>query len=72
MATRRIQLVYNLAADMGGIGYIGTRRADIARNNISSTPTCWGEPTERHPEVPVPSSACVYAQYKQAERRSHR
>jgi nucleoside-diphosphate-sugar epimerase len=35
LATRgSIDAVYNLAADMGGIGYITASRADIARNNI--------------------------------------
>src|SRR2546428_12050578 len=34
MATRGgIDEVYNLAADMGGIGYITALHADIARNN---------------------------------------
>src|SRR5258708_21732885 len=33
-ATKGIDEVYNLAADMGGIGYIGTAMADIARNNV--------------------------------------
>ena len=34
LATRHIDQVYNLAADMGGIGYITGSLADIARNNI--------------------------------------
>ena len=35
LATRGgIDEVYNLAADMGGIGYITAYHADIARNNI--------------------------------------
>ena len=33
MATRGVDQVYNLAADMGGIGYITEFLADIARNN---------------------------------------
>src|SRR5208282_1179137 len=34
-ATRgQIDRVYNLAADMGGIGYISFSHAEIARNNI--------------------------------------
>src|SRR5258708_35818313 len=33
-ATRGIDQVYNLAADLGGIGYITANLADIARNNI--------------------------------------
>jgi GDP-D-mannose 3',5'-epimerase len=34
IATRGIDEVYNLAADMGGIGYITAYHADVARNNI--------------------------------------
>ena len=35
LATRGgIDEVYNLAADMGGIGYITANHADISRNNI--------------------------------------
>src|SRR5216684_6329083 len=34
IATRKVDQVYNLAADMGGIGYITANHADIARNNI--------------------------------------
>ena len=33
-ATRDIDQVYNLAADMGGIGYITSFLADISKNNI--------------------------------------
>src|SRR5215469_13170526 len=32
-ASRGIDQVYNLAADMGGIGYITANHADISRNN---------------------------------------
>src|SRR5271168_4704499 len=32
-ATRGVDQVYNLAADMGGIGYITSSHAEIARNN---------------------------------------
>ena len=33
-ATQNVDQVYNLAADMGGIGYITANHADISRNNI--------------------------------------
>src|SRR5215831_12474247 len=33
-ATQGIDQVYNLAADMGGIGYITSFLADISKNNI--------------------------------------
>jgi GDP-D-mannose 3', 5'-epimerase len=32
--TREVDEVYQLAADMGGIGYITAYRADVARNNV--------------------------------------
>ena len=34
MATRQVDEVYHLAADMGGIGYINFHYADSARNNV--------------------------------------
>src|SRR5439155_14383637 len=34
VATRGIDHVYQLAADMGGIGYITGNHADISRNNV--------------------------------------
>jgi GDP-D-mannose 3', 5'-epimerase len=67
LATRgNIDQVYNLAADMGGIGYITASHADIARNNIlinanvleASRQNCVSR-------FLFSSSACVYAQYKQ-------
>lgn len=33
-ATKGVHKVYNLAADMGGIGYITSKLADIAKNNV--------------------------------------
>ena len=33
-ATQGVNQVYNLAADMGGIGYITSKLADIAKNNV--------------------------------------
>ena len=33
-ATNGVDQVYNLAADMGGIGYITSNLADVARNNV--------------------------------------
>jgi GDP-D-mannose 3',5'-epimerase len=65
-ATRGIDEVYNLAADMGGIGYIGTRCADIARNNVLINAHMLE--AARRSEVRrflFSSSACVYAQGRQ-------
>src|SRR5438876_5656156 len=69
IATRGIiDEVYNLAADMGGIGYITAYHADIARNNIlinahmleAARQNCAGR-------YLFSSSACVYAQTKQRD-----
>jgi nucleoside-diphosphate-sugar epimerase len=69
MATRGgIDQVYNLAADMGGIGYITANHADIARNNILINAHML-EASKQH-EVKrflFSSSACVYAQSKQKD-----
>lgn len=65
-AVRGVDEVYNLAADMGGIGYITASHADIARNNILIN----AHMLEASRQGGVKrflfsSSACVYAQYKQ-------
>ena len=61
-----IEEVYNLAADMGGIGYIGTRCADIARNNTLINVHMLEASREAGAlRYLFSSSACVYAQSKQ-------
>ena len=61
-----IEWVYNLAADMGGIGYISASHAEITRNNIlinaQMLEACRMNGILR---FLFSSSACVYAQYKQ-------
>src|ERR1700745_509440 len=67
MATRReVDEVYNLAADMGGIGYITAFHADIARNNILINAHML-DASRRNgvKRFLFSSSACVYAQSKQ-------
>jgi GDP-D-mannose 3', 5'-epimerase len=67
LATRGgIDHVYNLAADMGGIGYITFYLADISRNNILIN-TNMLEASRRNAvkRFLFSSSACVYAQSKQ-------
>jgi len=67
MATRGgLDEVYNLAADMGGIGYITAFHADIARNNILINAHML-EAARQHDvkRYLFSSSACVYAQSKQ-------
>jgi GDP-D-mannose 3',5'-epimerase len=66
LATRNIDEVYNLAADMGGIGYITAFLADITRNNILINAHMLE--ASRLNDVQrflFSSSACVYAQSKQ-------
>ena len=61
-----IDEVYNLAADMGGIGYITAYHADIARNNILINAHML-DASRRNgvKRFLFSSSACVYAQSKQ-------
>src|SRR6266568_8193607 len=67
LATRGgIDEVYNLAADMGGIGYITANHADIARNNILINAHMLEASRQNHAKrFLFSSSACVYAQSKQ-------
>ena len=61
-----IDQVYNLAADMGGIGYITSSLADISRNNILiNTHMLEASRLNGVSRFLFSSSACVYAGYKQ-------
>jgi GDP-D-mannose 3',5'-epimerase len=66
IATRGIDEVYHLAADMGGIGYITSFHADIARNsamiNLHMLEAAKINAAKR---FLFSSSACVYPQYLQ-------
>jgi GDP-D-mannose 3', 5'-epimerase len=65
-ATRKIDQVYNLAADMGGIGYITSSLADIARNNILiNAHMLEASRLNAIRRFLFSSSACVYAGYLQ-------
>ena len=69
LATRGgIDEVYNLAADMGGIGYITANHADISRNNIlinaHMLDASYKNGVQR---FLFSSSACVYNQAKQKD-----
>ncbi|MGB8324197.1 MAG: NAD-dependent epimerase/dehydratase family protein, partial [Candidatus Acidiferrum sp.] len=68
-ATRgQIAQVYNLAADMGGIGYISASHAAIARNNILiNTHMLEASRLNGVARFLFSSSACVYAGYKQQD-----
>jgi GDP-D-mannose 3',5'-epimerase len=69
LATRdNIDEVYNLAADMGGIGYITAFRASIARNNILINAHMLEASRQNGAQrFLFSSSACVYAQSKQKD-----
>jgi GDP-D-mannose 3', 5'-epimerase len=69
IATRGdIDEVYNLAADMGGIGYITAFHADIARNNtLINTHMLEASRQNGVRRFLFSSSACVYAQSKQKD-----
>jgi len=65
-ATKGIDIVYNLAADMGGIGYITAYLADISKNNIMiNTNMLEASKVNSVKQFLFSSSACVYPQYKQ-------
>ena len=69
LATRgRIDHVYNLAADMGGIGFISANHADIARNNtLINVHMLEASRLQSVRRFLFSSSACVYAQSKQTD-----
>jgi nucleoside-diphosphate-sugar epimerase len=69
LATRgSVGQVYNLAADMGGIGYITASHADIARNNILINAQMLEASRQNGiGRFLFSSSACVYAQAKQGD-----
>jgi nucleoside-diphosphate-sugar epimerase len=64
----QIDHVYNLAADMGGIGYISASHAEIAKNNILiNAHMLEASRLNGITRFLFSSSACVYAGYKQRE-----
>jgi GDP-D-mannose 3', 5'-epimerase len=66
VATRNIDQVYNLAADMGGIGYIAAYLASISWNNtLINAHMLEASRLNGIERFLFSSSACVYAQYKQ-------
>ena len=65
-ATKRIDQIFNLGADMGGIGYITASHAEISRNNILINANMLeGARINGVGKFLFSSSACVYPQYKQ-------
>lgn len=67
-ACHKIDDVYQLAADMGGIGYITSHLASIARNNVLINVNMLEEAVQsKVKRFLYTSSACVYNQGKQLD-----
>ena len=63
IATRGVDEVYNLSADMGGIGYINFHHADAAGNNVLiSTHLLEASRVNGAKRLFFASSACIYPQ----------
>jgi GDP-D-mannose 3',5'-epimerase len=67
-ATRGIDEVYGLAADMGGMGFISSHHAEILHNNsLISTHTLDAARVNGVKRYFYTSSACVYPEFKQTD-----
>jgi nucleoside-diphosphate-sugar epimerase len=67
-ATRGVDEVYALAADMGGMGFISAHHSEILHNNtLISTHTLEAAAINGVRRYLYTSSACVYPEYKQLE-----
>ena len=65
-ATKDIDEVYNLAADMGGIGFITSNHAEITRNNVLINVNMLHASRENKVKrFAFSSSACIYPQFLQ-------
>ena len=67
-ATRGIEEVYGLAADMGGMGFISSHHSEILHNNsLINTHTLEAARLNGVKRYFYTSSACVYPEFKQTE-----
>ncbi len=67
-ATRGIDEVYGLAADMGGMGFISSHHSQILHNNsLINTHTLEAARVNGAKRYFYTSSACVYPEFKQTE-----
>ncbi len=67
-ATRSMQQVYALAADMGGMGFISAHHAEILHNNtLINFHTIEAARQARVERYLYTSSACIYPEYRQRE-----
>ena len=65
-ATRGVEEVYGLAADMGGMGFISSHHSEILHNNsLINTHTLEAARLNGAKRYFYTSSACVYPEYKQ-------
>lgn len=64
-ATRGVDMVYNLAADMGGIGFIENHKAECMLSSLINTHLLMACRDNDVPDYFFSSSACVYAADKQ-------
>ena len=70
-ATRKIDEVYALAADMGGMGFISSHHAEILHNNsLINLHTIEAARINGAQRYLYTSSACVYPEYKQTTTTS--
>jgi len=69
-ATRGVEEVYALAADMGGMGFISTNHAPILYNNaLINFHTIEAARLNGVPRYLYTSSACIYPDYRQREAK---
>ena len=66
-AARGARYVFNLAADMGGMGFIETHKADCMLSVLISTNMLIAARDQRAERLFYSSSACVYAAEKQTD-----
>lgn len=67
-ATRGVEEVYALAADMGGMGFISSHHSQILHNNVLiNTHTLEAARVNGVKRYLYTSSACVYPEYRQTE-----
>jgi GDP-D-mannose 3',5'-epimerase len=67
-ATRGVEEVFGLAADMGGMGFISTHHSQILHNNsLINTHTLEAARVNGIKRYFYTSSACVYPEYKQTD-----
>src|SRR5205814_1165574 len=70
-ATKGIDHIYNLAANMGGVGFIETVHADLMRDNVLiDTNMLDAANVNGATRFFYSSSACIYPTYRQEKRKN--